>query len=81
VNLLAIVGLTIFLVVWDVAMLLGFRAWGYKRGHREGSDDGYKRGYEKGLSQGRIVADNWWMNVEQQVDYERLKIWKEGIES
>lgn len=33
----------------------------------------YKHGYQKG----REDAHNWWLEAEQEVDRERVKIWRE----
>jgi hypothetical protein len=33
--------------------------------------------YREGYEQGRRDADNWWVNLEREVDLERQKIWRE----
>jgi hypothetical protein len=37
----------------------------------------YMRGFARGYIVGRRHADDWWIGLEQQVDQERQKIWKE----
>lgn len=48
-----------------VALLLGYSVWSHMAA--------YKRGYEKG----RKDADDWWLREEEEVDRERVKIWRE----
>lgn len=43
--------------------------WFHKRGREQGQFLGYWRG--------RADADNWWLDVEQEVDQTRQKMWKE----
>jgi predicted GNAT superfamily acetyltransferase len=38
---------------------------------------GEKIGYGKGYDQGRLVADNWWLGVELEVDQARVAIWRD----
>jgi len=70
--------------VLGVAALLGLSALVnlvcrevlYKRGFRDGRVEGFDAGYRVG----RIDADNWWLDAEQQVDRARQKIWREHSE-
>jgi hypothetical protein len=38
---------------------------------------GRLRAYKDGFEKGRKSADNWWLGVEEEVDRERVKIWRE----
>jgi hypothetical protein len=53
-------------VLWRIAAKVGYRA---------GKQDGYDSGYE----QGRLVADNWWIRADDQVEETREKIWREEL--
>lgn len=48
-----------------VALLLGYTVWSHM--------EAYKRGYAKG----REDAEKWWVGLEEEVDRERVKIWRE----
>lgn len=43
-------------------------------------DFGYKAGVKKGYAAGRKDADNWWIEMETEVEGTRRKMWREGIE-
>lgn len=53
----------------ELAIIVWLCLWFHKRGFKRGRDDGYKLG--------RVDADNWWLDVEQQVDQARQKMWRE----
>jgi len=61
------------LMLFEVLVCLWFHERGYQRGKKAGRDEGY--------AVGRIDADNWWLDVEQQVDRVQQKIWRENPKS
>jgi hypothetical protein len=48
-----------------VVLLFGYLAWSHL--------EFYKRGYAKG----REDAEKWWIGLEEEVDQERVKIWRD----
>jgi hypothetical protein len=63
----------ILLVVVLIAAMAMFTRWSYDDGLRDGYDAGEKAGYAKG----RQEIDRWWIEMDQQLDEEWLKIWHE----
>ena len=63
------------------ALICGALALAFHRGSRTPKADyqrGYQDGHACGYEQGRLHADNWWLEMEKDVIQEREKIWKEG---
>jgi hypothetical protein len=59
----------IFTVIVLVVAMARFTRWAY--------DDGVRDGDERGYTRGRQEIDRWWIEMDQQLDEEWLKIWKE----
>ena len=51
------------------AAMVTFTRWAY--------DDGVRDGEERGYTRGRQEIDRWWVEMDQQLDEEWAKIWRE----
>jgi hypothetical protein len=66
-----------FVALGLVLYLIWSHIYLYRRGRADGCAEA-KYDYELGRKHGRLDADNWWINAEQEVDQARVKIWREG---
>jgi hypothetical protein len=61
-------------ILGAIASVLGFALVWFLLGYWRGRLDGYVGGWTRG----KRDSDNWWYRVEQDVQKEREKIWREG---
>ena len=66
---LAVIAFVISTLALATVLILKFGDWRYEKA--------FKHGYDLGYLEGRKAADNWWYNVEREVEREREKIWRE----
>jgi hypothetical protein len=66
---LALIAAVISTLALAAVLILKFGDRRYGKGLRDGYDLGYM--------EGRKAADNWWYNVEREVEREREQIWRE----
>ena len=48
-----------------------------KRAAKRGHERGLKEGYQRGFTDAQIFSELWWQVAENDVETERVKIWKE----